>query len=117
MVRIVSTVLGMALGILWVVGLTLHATPWLAWMNGLAFNGAYLLAAANPREGGKWAALGPLFMSGLVGPLFLLGLLSGATPWLVWSNFAIAGVFGALAAYMGNRHAEVYRPSNALVDW
>src|SRR3954451_2681982 len=109
MVRLASTVLGMALGIFWVVGLS-GATGWLAWSDGLACMLAYGLAAAAPRDGDRLARLGSLAVSGLCGALFLLGLFSGATPWLVWSNFVVAGAFGALALFEGNRHAEIYRP-------
>ena len=51
------------------------------------------------------------------GGLALLGLLSHGTGWLVALNFAVAGLFGGLALYMGNRHAEIYRPHNGLIDW
>jgi hypothetical protein len=118
MVRIVSTVLGMALGTLWVVGLTLHSTPpWLAWTAGLACALAYLLAAVNPKEGSTLAALGSFAMSAVCGPVAFLGLLSHGTPWLVWPMFAAAGVFGGMALYLGNRHAEIYRPRSMLIDW
>jgi hypothetical protein len=115
--RLVWTVLGMFLGILWVVGLAHRGTPWIAWPDGLAMAIIFMYIAWNPRPGTSAAALCSLVLSAMVGPLFFFGLITYSTPYLVWGNFIAAGAFFAMFLLLANRHAEIYRPHEMTLDW
>lgn len=99
-VRVVSAMLGMALGVVWVVALGVGATGWLAWMiclGALACLGT--IALVPERRSGLVAAANLAVTAGVLGTSWIVGLLTGATTWLVWLCFVGAGLVlvGALA--------------------
>ena len=100
MFRGVSVVLGIGLIILWIAGLSSHAThggAWLTWLDGVAG----LVAIAIGVGVGKQARMGVpgwgLIALGLF-ILWIVGLAAAAPVWLAWWTFAFACAFVILAA-------------------
>jgi hypothetical protein len=96
--RIFPAFLGLGLAVLWVVGLSVDATVWLTWLDGIAATLSFATVGVIPeRRGSLWAAF---CLGGLAGGLLLLwvvGLARHATPWLAWWTF-VAGCLAALIA-------------------
>lgn len=98
MFRPVSVVLGVGLIVLWIAGLSAHATGWLTWLDGLAGLLAIAIGlsfAAHLARGGM-AGWGGLAL-GLFA-LWIIALSAGGTLWLAWWTFAFACGFLVLAA-------------------
>jgi hypothetical protein len=90
-------VLGIGLGLLWVAGLSARATPWLVWFDFALAVGSLVAALSPSREGGlvdrpdrvdtATARRAPVGIGVLLVALWVLGLATGATPWLAWWTF------------------------------
>ncbi|HEY8923634.1 MAG TPA: hypothetical protein VIU64_04585, partial [Polyangia bacterium] len=98
MLRIFPALLGAGLAILWVIGLSIDATVWLTWIDGIAAALSFASVGLIPeRRGSLWAAfcLGLLALGLFV--LWMLGLEHRATPWLTWWTLVAAALAGATA--------------------
>src|SRR4051794_34637285 len=101
MLRIVPAFLGLGLAVLWVVGMSVDASVLLTWSAGIA--AALCLATVGlipDRQAAPVAGLClGMIAAGLL-VLWLVGLRTGATPWLTWWIFvaaclALVAAFGA----------------------
>src|SRR5690348_8906502 len=97
MFRGVSVVLGVGLIILWIVGLSAHATLWLSWLDGVAGLVAILLGIAAVPVARAGVAGWGLMAFGLF-ILWIVGLAAHGPGWLAWWTFAFACAFIVLAA-------------------
>jgi hypothetical protein len=102
MVRGSSIALGIALGILWIVGLSEHATGWLTWLNGLAAVCAFGISTIDERTATTQMLVGlPIALAVGLFVLWIVALAVGAEAWLAWWTFAFAccslliGIVGA----------------------
>lgn len=88
--------LGIGLGLLWLVGLGYQATPWLTWGNLVA---ALLSLGTGLLPNSAVSALkaSPFTLGGLLVVLWIVGLASGASLWLTWWTF----VFGVAYLLFG----------------
>ncbi len=100
MLRGTSIALGIGLVILWLVGLSDHATLWLTWLDGLAGLAAFGVAAvaSDQATGGATVTMartagGPLGISLGLYILWIIGLATHAERWLTWWTFAFACAF------------------------
>ncbi len=94
MIRIGSGVLGLGLVILWIVGLSNHATHWLTWLDGLAALCAFAVAAMAPTEGVRRnVSSASIALSIGLFVLWIIALAVGASSWLAWWTFAFACAF------------------------
>jgi hypothetical protein len=102
MVRGISIALGIGLVILWLVGLSNHATAWLTWFNGLGALAAFGVAASAP-EGiaTSRAAGGPFGLSGALFVLWIVAMVTRADHWLAWWTFAFACAF-LIVGFLGS---------------
>ena len=92
MFRAISFVLGLGLVLLWLAGLSSHASAWLTWLDGLAALIAIAGAAALVEfHRGGTAGTGLLALGLFI--LWIIGLATGATLWLSWWTFAFACAF------------------------
>ena len=89
MLRALLVTLGIAMFLLWLVGLVDHATDWVVWVDGIAaLLTLGLVAATHDRLGPIGASLGPnLIGLGLVA-VFVVGLVTDASAWIVWFTLA-----------------------------
>ncbi len=92
MLRASLSVLALALLLLWVVGVTDGATPWMTWLDGVAAVLTLLLLPVTRESSGPVgvAAVPTLIGIGLV-VMFAVGLPTHASGWLTW----FTGAFGA----------------------
>jgi len=97
MFRGVSVALGIGLIILWIAGLSAHATPWLAWLDGVAGLAAIVLGLTAVRMAAFGVAAWGLVALGLF-VLWIIGLAAHGPLWLAWWTFAFACAFVILAA-------------------
>lgn len=101
MLRASLTALGIAMLLLWIVGVVDHSTDWMTWLSGIAALLTFLLVPITRDDVGPAAvSIGPnLIGLGLIA-IFIVGIATAASAWLTWFNFA-AGcaylMFGALA--------------------
>jgi uncharacterized integral membrane protein len=110
MLRIFPALLGLGLATLWVIGLSVDATVWLTWCDGIAATLAFATVGIIPeRRGSIWAALclGAI-ATGLLA-LWIAGLEEKATVWLTWWTLV-----GALLAYLTALGAAVQGGLDAL---
>ena len=84
--------LAVGLGILWVVGLSQGAAPWLVWLDFIAALIA-LAAPLLPEQNGTIMKAPPFALAVGVGALWLGALATGVRSWLTWWNFAFAIAF------------------------
>jgi len=110
MVRGTSIVLGIGLVLLWIVGLSNHASAWLTWLDGLAALCAFGVAAAAVPEGAGVTAASPLGLSVGLYVLWIIGLAMHVETWLAWWTFAFATGFLLLGLFSG---ASTRRPTMA----
>lgn len=105
--RAIIVALTIGFAVLGLVGIFSVATPWLAWLDligGVVGVIASFAATRRPNiEGGVSSALGVG-----AGVLWLIGLLTRATPWLVWWTFAfaIAFILAAVVEFSSQREAR-----------
>jgi hypothetical protein len=94
MIRIGSGVLGIGLVILWIVGLSDHATHWLTWLDGLGALCAFAVAAMAPSEGVRRdVSSASIALSIGLYVLWIIALATSAASWLAWWTFAFACAF------------------------
>jgi hypothetical protein len=93
MVRATSIALGIGLLVLWIVGLSHRATPWLTWMDGVAALAAFGIAGSM--MGGSLGVVsgGPMGLGIALGVLWIIGLARHDVSWLVWWTFAFGCAF------------------------
>jgi hypothetical protein len=107
-------ILGLGLVILWIVGLSEHATPWLDWLlllgALLSFSTAGVTSLGRAAERRGFALAGPFTLSVGLLILWIIGLATGATAWLAWWTFAFAIGYGLLGAGIGSTAMERRRP-------
>jgi hypothetical protein len=114
MIRGISVALAIGLVILWIVGLSAHATAWLTWLDGLgALFGFALAAGIVPGVSAAAAASGPIALAIGLGILWIIGLVMHAEMWLTWWTFAFAIAFllvGIGAGMQERPRVDVRRP-------
>lgn len=102
MVRGISLVLAIGLVILWIVGLSQHATGWMTWLDGLGALIAFAIAAGVTATMSRAAlATGPVALAIGLGVLWIIGLATHASLWLSWWTFAFAVAFLVLGIGAG----------------
>lgn len=104
MVRTWAVILGIGLGILWIVGLNDPAAPgWLTWLDGVAALCSFAIAAAYPdtvrSRAGRAAA--PIVLALGLFALWIVGLATHAVAWLSWWTFAFACAYVLLGIGAG----------------
>jgi hypothetical protein len=90
--RIVFVLLALGLGLVWLAGLRVGATPWLVWLDFVAA----LLALGNafmPAEAGGLVRASPIAIGVALLVLWIVALIVGAVPWLAWWTFAFGVAF------------------------
>jgi hypothetical protein len=89
MFKIGTVVLGVGLIILWLVGLSDHATGWLTWLNGIVGLVSLAAALSMPQDvSNVSASMGPYALAVGLFVFWIIGLATGATRWLTWWTFA-----------------------------
>lgn len=98
MLKRISTLLGIGLIVLWIVGLgSPSSNGWLTWLDGVAALCAFGIAAFIPLDAKKEVKAGfPLALAIVLFTLWMVGLSSLAERWLVGCNFIFACAFLAL---------------------
>jgi hypothetical protein len=90
--------LGLGLGVLWIVGLSYGATSWLVWLDFAAAIAS--LATVLAPDSAPWVLRGgPFAIAAALFVLWAVGLAGGATPWLAWWTFGFAMAFLLLGAW------------------
>jgi hypothetical protein len=97
MFRGISVALGVGLIILWIVGMSSHAVPWLTWLDGLGGLMGIVMGISVLQVGRTGVAAWGLLALGLY-VLWIVGLASGRGMWLAWWTFGFACAFLILAA-------------------
>jgi hypothetical protein len=89
MLRASLASLGIAMVLLWMVGVVDHATDWMTWLIGIAAVLTFWLVPVTRRHLGPGAvAIGPNLVGlGLIA-MFIVGLATEASAWLTWFTFA-----------------------------
>ncbi|HVV48805.1 MAG TPA: hypothetical protein VHO06_04025 [Polyangia bacterium] len=108
MFRAISFILGLGLIILWLAGLSSHASLWLTWLDGLGGLVAIAGAAALVEFGRGGTAGSGLLALGLF-VLWIVGLATGATLWLSWWTFAFACAFFVVAGASTSSGARLHQ--------
>jgi hypothetical protein len=86
--------LAIGLVILWLVGLSQHATAWLTWLDVVgALFGFAIAAGAGPQVARGFAGGAPIALAIGLGVLWIIGLATHAEAWLTWWTFAFACAF------------------------
>lgn len=99
MVRTSCFILGIALGILWWVGLSTNPGATLLWFDAVAAVAAFGVAALlSDPERNPSRAFGPALLGLGLGISWVVGIASGQPGWASWLNFFFAVAFLALAA-------------------
>jgi hypothetical protein len=88
--------LGVALAVLFIVGLSSGASPWLVWLDLVCAIASLLVAFVPDSQIGVLTASPYVISAGLI-MLWIVGLATMATPWLAWWTFA----FGVAYAVLG----------------
>jgi hypothetical protein len=79
-------ILGLALGILWIVGLSNHVAAWLVWTV-FCVAVASLLLGLVPTEVPSAVMASPVALGIALLVLWIIGLAAGTTTWMVWWTF------------------------------
>jgi hypothetical protein len=103
MTRIMAIVLGIGLGIFWLVELASpgftdsivgsSAVRWITWLDLLVVVWAFSIAAMNAPDVRKKTPRGMYGLAGVLLVLWMVGLTSSAPLWITWWNFAFAVAF------------------------
>lgn len=114
MLRILPTLLGFGLAVLWVIGMSVDATVWMTWADGAAAALAFATVGVIPaRSSSAWASLCLLALAGGLFGVWAVGLAEGGTPWLTWWTFVgacLTALAGLGAALQGRIDALRTRP-------
>ena len=120
MLRASLAALGVAMLLLWVVGVADGSTIWLTWLDGIAGVLTFLaIPVVRDETGPIGAATVPALLGlGLVA-MFVIGLGTHASGWLTWFTLAFGiGYLGFAAFAFAERavrpHLESRRPLSAL---
>ena len=99
-----SVALGIGLAILWIAGLSSPDSPgWLTWLDGVAALAAFTIAALMRMGDSRAKRVGnTIGLSVCLFVLGIIGLATGALPWLSWWTFAFACAFLILGIAAGN---------------
>jgi hypothetical protein len=98
MLRIFPVLLGLGLAALWTVGMSVDGTTWMTWGDGAAAALLFATVGVLPaRRSSLWAASCLGAIAGGLTAFWLVGLGTGATPFLTWWTF-VAGALTALTA-------------------
>jgi len=97
MARVGAVVLGVGLVVLWIVGMSHSATPWLTWMVGLAGLVSFVVATLVPSEPGRAAAGGPGVIGFALVGFWIVGLAARSTEWLTWWAFGFGCLYIVVA--------------------
>ena len=116
MIRVVAAMIGLGLAVLWIVGMSVDATVWLTWTDGIA--AALTLATVGiipERHSSAWAALCLGAITAGLFVLWLVGLARHATSWLTWWTFVAACLTAAAALGAARQGAlELLRTPDTL---
>ncbi len=101
MLRASLVTLGVAMFLLWIVGLVNDSTTWVVWLDGVAAVLTFLLVpVTRDHVGPIGVSIGPnLIGLGLLA-VFIVALATRASGWITWFTLAFAGgylMFGAFA--------------------
>jgi hypothetical protein len=114
MTRVVSFFLGCGLIVLWLAGLSGHATGWLTWLDVLAALCAFGIAAvAGERMSRGFASGAPIALASALAVLWIIGLTTRASSWLTWWTFAFACAFLLLGLGGAGQSQQMTRPRPA----
>jgi hypothetical protein len=89
MLRAISLVLAVGLGIVWLVGVNYHATSWLTWLDGLGALCGFAIAAGAGAT--VWAGAVALSIGLFI--LWIIGLATHAQGWSTWWTLVFACAF------------------------
>ena len=104
--RIVSVLFAIGLGLLWLAGLRVGATPWLTWLDFVAALLA-LGSAVLPADTAALFKASPIGIGVGLLVVWIIGVVTGAVPWLAWWTFAFGVafiIFGLIG--MGSRPVD-----------
>jgi hypothetical protein len=101
-----SFALGVGLVVLWLVGLTQGATPWLTWCNLLVAIGSFAYAGIPTLRTRGFGLGGPAFLAIALFVLWMIGLGTGAVGWLCWWTFGFACAYLGIGFLAGSEHVE-----------
>jgi hypothetical protein len=91
MLRFIPAFIGLGLAALWVTGLSVDATTWLTWLDGIAAALCVLAVGLIPE---RRSSAGAAMCLGLIAcglfAIWILGLHREATAWLTWWTFVAA---------------------------
>jgi hypothetical protein len=118
MVRAILLAFGLALLLLWLVGLVDHATWWMAWLDGITALAAIGLAALVTKDSGPiTTAIGPALLGTALLALFIVGIATRSSAWIVWFNLAYAvGLLSFAALAFTARSLEVQPHSRRTIS-
>jgi hypothetical protein len=109
MLRAISIILALGLVILWLVGLSQHATAWLSWLDGVGALFGFAIAAVVVSAMERGVRSGATIGLGIgLGILWIIGLAQHRETWLVWWTFAFACAYFLLG--LGSGVATSRRP-------
>lgn len=111
MVRATCIALGLALVVLWLIGVTSQSTSWLAWLDGLGALFAFSIATAVKPGTNDRMAVSPAILAGGLFMLWAMALVAHATPWLAWWTFVLACAF-LMLGIAGGATTRTTRPFN-----
>jgi hypothetical protein len=101
-IRTLPAVVALGLGVLWVIGISVQATPWLTWFVGAAALPAFAVTGLIPEGSSAPIASVCLVAIGLgLAVLWAVGWAADATPWLTWWTFVLGGLCIAVALPIG----------------
>ncbi len=118
MVRALLIAFGLALLLVWLVGLLDHATWWMTWLDGIAALASFGLAALVTKDSGPIAtAIGPALVGSGLLALFIVGISTRSSAWIVWFNLAFAaGLLSFAALAFAAKALDVEPYSRRAVD-
>lgn len=96
--KIGLVVLGIGLGILWIVGLQAGVSGWLVWLDFAAACLSLLTVLAPDRALGRGLRASPLAVGAGLVLLWIIALAVGAAPWFAWWTLAFGIAYIILGA-------------------
>jgi hypothetical protein len=94
MIRVWSTILGVGLTFLWIIGISTPAGGWPVWLLAIAALCALLIAFTEKSAATRRIrAAGPVLLSAGLFVLFAAELRAGSALWISWWTFAFALAF------------------------
>ncbi len=100
MLRASLVALGIAMILLWIVGLVDHATDWVVWLDGIAGVLTFLLVPVTRDDVGPiGVSLGPNLVGLGLLAVFIVAVSTRASAWITWFTLAFSGGYLMLAAF------------------